>query len=479
MKNIKHILLLGLIILPLCIISLKAQTDDFSISGNSRNSIPGGCAFDGTNYLVGITGDAISDSNVTLQFISPTGQLLGSRISVGESGSAPLVAFDGTNYLIIWGDRYVRFLDNGEDAGMTNIYGRFISPSGNFVGDKFTIVNDAYIKGCVSGKVHYNGDHFFFIYRENNTQDDYGPVYGQRISSGAALIGSPIQISDNNAGDIDLAFDGSNYLVIFWTDATDIYGQFVSSTGTLIGSNFVIDNTSNNSDNPISITYGDSTFLVAFHDQAANHSWNLKARFVSTSGNVDAKTITIADSSQGPFLPLLAYDGTNFLVTWIHMDAKQIRGQFYTPSGLPYESEYIIFDSTEGVLPIGGVASFSGNKYLSICTKVAWDSQKATKEDNYGIYGKFVDHSTGLVENVNNQLNTTLFPNPAKDMITVCTDNIDVVLSIYDVNGRLVKTVARTSHEHNISIHDLSNGIYFIKINANSSTHVQKLIIQR
>ncbi|MDX9889258.1 MAG: hypothetical protein RBT13_00270, partial [Bacteroidales bacterium] len=155
MKNIKHILLLGLIILPLCIISLKAQTDDFSISGNSRNSIPGGCAFDGTNYLVGITGDAISDSNVTLQFISPTGQLLGSRISVGESGSAPLVAFDGTNYLIIWGDRYVRFLDNGEDAGMTNIYGRFISPSGNFVGDKFTIVNDAYIKGCVSGKVHY------------------------------------------------------------------------------------------------------------------------------------------------------------------------------------------------------------------------------------------------------------------------------------------------------------------------------------
>ena len=50
------------------------------------------------------------------------------------------------------------------------------------------------------------------------------------------------------------------------------------------------------------------------------------------------------------------------------MDAKTNQ-RTYTPSGLPYESEYIIFDSTEGVLPIGGVASFSGNKYLSICTK--------------------------------------------------------------------------------------------------------------
>jgi hypothetical protein len=80
-------------------------------------------AFDGTNYLVGIIQD---DHNITAQLVSQTGTLVGPRISTGRTGGLPFVAFDGTNYLMVWSD----------DATFPNddIYGQFISPSGNLVG---------------------------------------------------------------------------------------------------------------------------------------------------------------------------------------------------------------------------------------------------------------------------------------------------------------------------------------------------------
>ncbi len=191
------------------------KSQEFSISGSSNNSIPGGVAFDGTNYLIGLSGDATSDSNLTVQFISTAGQLVGNRIPLGETGSAPVVAFDGANYLLIWSDRYVAFLDDGDDAGMTNIYGRFIDPSGSFVGNKFTIETDAYIKGCIIGSVHFNGTNYFFTYCEDDGGGDIGHAYGRFISTSGALLGSPIQISSAVVGGVNIAFDGTNYLAVF------------------------------------------------------------------------------------------------------------------------------------------------------------------------------------------------------------------------------------------------------------------------
>ena len=478
MKSIIRLVFLSAIFAFVLNTQFYGQVNDFIISGSNQNSIMGGVAFDGTNYLVGLAGDSIGNSDLTVQFISQQGELLGERISLGENGSAPVLAFDGSNYLIIWGDRFVRFLDGGEDAGMTNIYGRLMSPDGNFVGSKFTIVNDAYIKGCVSGKLQFNAGKYFFIYREDDGSDDYGPVYGQMISTAGSLSGSAFQISDASAGDLDMAFDGSNYLVAFWIDATQVYGQFVSNSGTLIGNDFPIDNSSNASDNPVSVAYGDSKYLVAFHDHTLADGWNLKAHFVSTSGTVDPNIIMIADSTHNPMIPLMAFDGSNFLTTWINMNDKQIEGQYITTSGEPYNSEFVIFDYIEGVLPIGGVSSFSGNKYLSICTRVAWNNQKGTDED-CGIFGKFVANSNGMAENINNIINTKLYPNPAKDVITVFTDDIDVELNIYDLNGKIVKTVAGINNENKISISDLSNGIYLIEIKSKDFTERQKIVIQK
>lgn len=458
-----------------------AKSQEFSISGSSNNSIMGGVAFDGTNYLIGLTGDASSDSNISVQFVSPTGQLVGNRIPLGEAGCAPIVAFDGTNYLLIWCDRYVAFLDNGNDAGLTNIYGRFINPAGSFVGNKFTIETDAYIKGCSIGSVHFNGNNYFFTYCEDDGNGDIGFAYGRFISTTGALLGAPIQISSAHVGGVNMAFDGTNYLAVFEVNSRFIYGQFISAAGSLLGTNFSIDDSPNFSDNPASVVYGGSQYLVAFHDQQSGGSgWNLFAYFVSTSGTVGANKITICDSTQSPMIPTLAYDGTNYLSAWISMNSKQIKGQYIDATGAHFNSEFVIFDSVAGVLPLGGVATFSANQYLAVCTKLNWAKTEKSDNTNLGIYGKFVEESTSVSEIGNGNYVFNLYPNPATDIITLDIHSKEnMVFCIYNIFGALVKSGMAKQNQNQIDTRDLSNGIYIVEIKSKEWTEKQKLIIQR
>ena len=497
--KISNLLLVGItLFIGGTISSAFAQGVEFSISGDCNNSILGGVAFDSTNYLIGLVGDLASDSSVTVQFISPGGLLSDSRIALGETGSAPVIGYDGTNYLVIWADRYVGFLDDGEDAGMTNIYGRFISPSGEFAGDKFTVVSNAYIKGSTPGAIHFNGSNYFFVYKEDDGSNDEGHEYGRFISTEGKVSENPVQITATDVQDIALAFDGTNYLTVFNVDSKYIYGQFISATGTLVGTSYLIDNSDNYSDNPVSVTFGGGRYLVAYHDDNSpglneTPEWNLFARFVSTSGVVDANKITVCGSTQRPMIPTIAFDGTNYLTAWISLNEQQIKGRFLTPAGKPVDEEHVIFGTVSGTMPLGGVSLFAGNKYLAACTRINWQSgTKSNKEQNIevksaldntnkGIYGKFLDHkSTGITRNIDINDLLKIYPNPASDVITLnIREAENTVLNIYTINGNLVGSKKINAIEQQIYVGNLSTGIYLVEIKSEKWSEKQKLIINR
>jgi len=471
-----------------------AQDGEFSISGNCFNSILGGVAFDGQNYLAGMTGDLDSDSSVTVQFISPGGQLSGDRIPLGETGSAPVLAFDGNNYLLIWAGRYVGFMDDGEDAGITDIYGRFISKSGEFTGNKFTIVSDAYIKGSTPGAVHFNGSNYFFIYKEDDGNNDEGHQYGKFISTSGEVSGNPIQITSTDVQDIALAFDGTNYLTVYNVDSKLIYGQFISPAGTLIGSGFLIDNSENYSDDPLSVAFGENKYLVAFPDDKnpgmnENPEWNIFGRFVSTSGEVDADKITICESTQNPIFPTIAFDGTSFLTAWISMAEQKIKGQHLNSGGVRVEEEHVIFNSISGTMPLGGVSLFSGNQYLAVCTRFNWAGNlkrqtiidKTAQENlNNGIYGKFLEQVTAVSEDLAGNEIMKIFPNPASEIIKLnIRDYENASFNIYKISGDLILSEKIDEINQQIYIGNIPAGIYIAEIKTSAKTEKQKLIVQR
>lgn len=71
-----------------------------------------------------------------------------------------------------------------------------------------------------------------------------------------------------------------------------------------------------------------------------------------------------------------------------------------------------------------------------------------------------------------------LFPNPAKDYITILSKNIQISsVEMYSVLGERVLS-QNTLTNNRLNVSGLSNGIYFMKINADGSTATKKVVIE-
>ena len=68
----------------------------------------------------------------------------------------------------------------------------------------------------------------------------------------------------------------------------------------------------------------------------------------------------------------------------------------------------------------------------------------------------------------------SIYPNPATDQITInSTDNVQRV-EIYNMQGQLVK--AETGAVNNISVKDLANGMYTLKLTTDNGTSIHKIV---
>lgn len=454
--------------------TIKAQ--EFPIAVGSDTTFSGGAVYGGLNGLVAVQGDANSQYNINAQLVGAGGVLIGSRISLGAAGVPPgaIPVFDGTNYFLVWRE-FSR-----------NLKGQFINTSGNLVGSSFTISTSLSLKQESFGLVL--GDNSFLVVFTKT--DDF--LYGQLVSRSGNLIGSQIKISSNHARETSLAYDGTNFLVTWVeqipTTDKDIYGQFVSKAGSLVGSNFLIDGGPNYSDNPISLAFDGTRYLLAFHETTDSTSenfvkWKLVGRFITTSGSI-AETITICDTSKAPIFPSVAFDNNNYLITWTQLSDLSLMGRFYNKSGVPLDAPFVIFGRLGNKIPIGGVG-FGGGLYLAIATRT--DSNFS----NGDVYGRFIQPLTG-VEDENNMMPEKFelfqnYPNPFNPTTTIsfALPNASFVsLRIFSLLGEEIATLVNQTVE--AGIHQIEwvatnvpSGVYFYRLQADKFFQTKKLILLR
>ncbi|MBC8884237.1 T9SS type A sorting domain-containing protein [Flavobacterium piscinae] len=72
----------------------------------------------------------------------------------------------------------------------------------------------------------------------------------------------------------------------------------------------------------------------------------------------------------------------------------------------------------------------------------------------------------------------TIYPNPTKDVVTISIkDNSSIkTIELYDVQGRLPQTQLVNDFSSELNITERANGMYFIKINTDKGTKVEKLV---
>jgi hypothetical protein len=82
--------------------------------------------------------------------------------------------------------------------------------------------------------------------------------------------------------------------------------------------------------------------------------------------------------------------------------------------------------------------------------------------------------------NVNDVLASTynIYPNPAKDILTIKGDNMNQI-KVYNALGQMVKNIDCNTDEYEINVNDMNNGIYFINItNVNGEMTTSKVSVQ-
>ena len=248
-------------------------------------------------------------------------------VSAGSNDqSEPSIAFNGTNYLIVWTDFRNAHMRNSD------IFGARVSADGATVLDPAGIhINPhAAVRFDVSSEdrgahVASNGANFLVVWSDER-DSSFARPYAARVSAAGVLLDTAgLDLSGTNssqAADVSVASNGTDYLVV-WADnrnsATtlrDIYANRVTSAGVVQdGTGFVVTNSAGFQTEP-AIGSNGTNYLVAWRDRVSANKHDVDGARVSTAGVVlDVGGFTISSGPDHNTEPAVASDGTDFIVT--------------------------------------------------------------------------------------------------------------------------------------------------------------------
>ncbi len=383
-------------------------TTVFPIATNGAASEAGiFAAFGRTNYLVGIQGDGTTNNTaISAQLISTNGTLAGSRILPGRTGGIPYVAFDGTNFLLVWSDDSLV-----ATGGNDQVYGQFVSQTGTLVGSPFTFgptSEEQDMQGGGGSLLAFDGNNYLAVWDTGGFHDSPGgDIHGALFSQTGSLVAPIIPLTSETNGALapNVAFGKTNYLVV-WNNrrATgpeeyDIYGEFISTNGTQ-GIAFVISQTPTPSYDPCCAAFDGTNFMVVWSKNIGSASpntiWNLYGRVVSADGTLPGNEVAMVTDPNDPELPSLAFDGANYLLAWSVGELStnsQIVFQFFNQAGSAIGPEFYPFSPTGTNVPLAGGVLFDGRRFeitAAVGGGLGIGSEGAAFTSSTGTYGTFL-----------------------------------------------------------------------------------------
>ncbi|HTV40380.1 MAG TPA: hypothetical protein VMF08_07385 [Candidatus Sulfotelmatobacter sp.] len=230
------------------------------------------------------------------------------------------------------------------------------------------------------------------------------------------------------------AFSGSNYLVGFGQNESNVCVQLVSSNGALIGSPLVV-GASDNLGNP-KVAFGKTNYLVAWdNDFNQPPMQSLFCQLISMDGVTDGPPFALDQlTPDGDELELaLAFDGTNFLSVWSDDGTETLYAQLVSPTGTLLGSASTVASGEEaesGALAVGATNSL-----------LVWQSKVSDSPETWSIYGAFISRSGS----VSSPFQISQTNSPAYNPTGVAFDGTNYLVvwnlninSIWNVDARFV-----------------------------------------
>ena len=371
-------------LLPVALLAIVAPAavcaGGFPIAATAAKESTQAIAFDGTNFLVAVQG-----GGQRAQLVSPSGTLLGS-VLVPRTGDPPLVAFDGTNYLLVWAEP--------TNPSGPVVYGQLVSTVGSAVGAPFQVSQSTGVRQLEG--VAFDGTNYLVVWTKIRPLVSELDIYGRFVSTAGVPAGLDFEIDDGAGRDAKIAFGASSYLVVWTEDVaqTETRGRFVTP--------FTVNASSALSDNPGAVSFDGTNFLAVWTDDMGGvQGYDFFGQLVSPSATLVGGVIPIGTASGPQLLPYIAFDGVNYLVIWTDLandtngnfvcepaegTCADVYGQLVSPSGTTVGANFgVEVDAgNQGQSPV----AYGAGKYLA-----AWARGFDATGD---VYGTFLFDSTSF-----------------------------------------------------------------------------------
>jgi len=297
----------------------------FAVGLTSSSTFPA-VAYGGGVYLVVWQVDASVSYSIQAARVDSSGKVLdpnGVTVATATTSlGSPRVAFDGTNFLLVWEDT--------RSGTNMDIYGRQVSPAGLVLGTKDVAISTA-SKDQRKPAVTCQSGTCLVVWEDARTSSTGvfdGGIYGAHVDkTGKVLDPTGIVISKTTGAKEapDVVGDGTNFLVVWKDDGSgngDIYGARVASTGSLMDTKAILITSHSGVDDLPRVAFDGTNYFVVWAAMATVNQWDIRGARLSTAGTVlDAADIVIAASAKVEISPAIAPWKSSLIVVWGRQDS--------------------------------------------------------------------------------------------------------------------------------------------------------------
>jgi hypothetical protein len=470
----------------------NADPSAFAVSTSAAYQSQPALAFDGGNYLAvwhewrSATSYDIRGTRVTPDgtMLDPGGIVISARTSDELN---PGVAFDGTNYLVVWQD---------ERGVSSDVYGARVDLDGNVL-DASGFAISATPDEQENPALAFDGTNCLVTW-EDSRNGFYRDIYGARVTgTGTVLDPAGISISDasRNQGQSAVCFGGTDYLVV-WQDArnvyNDVYGARVTTGGTLLDSAGIQISGASLAQEYPALAFDGTNYVVTWQDKRASSHYDIYLSRVGPDGTVlDPSGMMVSGAAGDQVYPAIAFDERDYLIVW--EDGRSSTG---------YDIYGTDVDTAGGVLDPSGIAISTADhdqRVPAVCSSdyglvlIAYASLTEPDYAAHRIWANFYDPRSAVPRAGGGHERIEAlgaFPNPSRGPLTVrfsLSEPQRVTVRVFDVEGRLVATLRDGSAEagsHSVGWNArtpdgrrVAPGLYFCRLHAGLSRESVKLIL--
>ncbi|MEO0080107.1 MAG: hypothetical protein ABIK44_05470 [candidate division WOR-3 bacterium] len=360
-----------------------------AIANLSENQEWPGVASDGTNWLV-VWEDSrsVGDCNIYGARVSGTGIVLDPNgvpvVATADWQEDGRVAFDGTNYVVVWED--YRF-SGGEEG---DIFAARVTPAGAVLDTGIVICDES--DNQYSPVIARGGGSSLVAWQDYRNAPDDPDIFANRLSPSGVVLdttGRPVpgELYDYEQWEPEVSFGSGNYLVVWrddrrWEGWWSVYGARVSPAGVVLDpGGFRIAEHYLSLSTPC-VAFGSSNHLVCWAKHSGGYQEISGTRVTPQGIVLDTLGLYTRLWGYDAHPPAVAFDGTNWLVVAAMMYPGQewnIVGSRIGPDGVPLDSAPVPVSMAPQEQERPALA-FGATNYLAVWS----DFRSNTSYDIYG-----------------------------------------------------------------------------------------------